>query len=146
MSFQFWRRWLIVVTGGVLIYGFSLIVLPNVAKSFFSTMMFSSPDAMGVFDEAANDYITFVHSVLGAVLIGWMLTVLYIVIGSFQPGQRHTWNTLAAAIGTWYIIDSGYSLYSGAVAHAIFNTLFLLLFVIPLAATYGYFRAEASLT
>lgn len=142
MSFQFWRRWLMGVTGGVIVYGLSLILLPGVARGLFNGLFFSSPEMAHLFIEETNIYTVFAHSILGAVLVGWMLTFMCILLWSFRPGNRDAWNTLVVSVVGWYIIDTGYSLYAGVMAHAVFNTAFLVLFAVPLAATYRYVRTD----
>ena len=140
MSFQFWRRWLIVVTGGVIVYGFSFILLPDLTQSLFNIIFFSSADASRLFSEDANAYIAFAHGVLGAVMIGWMVALLPILAGPFKQGQRSAWNAIGFSVLVWYVVDTAFSLYSGVPANALFNTAFLVLFAIPLAATYRHFR------
>jgi hypothetical protein len=138
MSIQFWQRWLIVVTGGVILYGFSLILLPDVMQNLFNTLFFSAPGA--TYSADAQAYITLAQGVLGAVVIGWMLMVMSILVGAFRRGERSAWNTLALSLLCWFVIDTGFSLAVGNVAHALFNLLFLVMFAIPLAATYRQFR------
>lgn len=140
MSFQFWRRWLILVTGGVILYALILIFLPEPMKNLFEQLFFSHESPIAA-NQGARSSATFVYGVLGAVLIGWMTTLLLLLIGPFQRPQRDIWNTLTVSIIVWYVIDSGFSVVIGIVSHALFNTGFLILFAIPLAATYRYARA-----
>lgn len=133
-----WWRWLLVVTAGTLVFGLALMVLPQVMLPFFNILFFGSPD--NPFDAAATRYITFTYGVLGAVMVGWAIALLYIVLKPFRRGEREAWNALAWSIGIWYLIDSVFSLYSGFGANALFNTAFLVLFAIPLAATYREFH------
>lgn len=140
MSFQFWQRWLMAVTGGVMVYSAALILLPTVMQGLFNTLFFASSDLAGQFSDAANAYITFVYGVLGAVIIGWMVTFMSLLISAFQYAQRSTWRTLLLSVVIWYLIDSGFSLSVGNPAHALFNTAFLILFAIPLAATYQHLQ------
>lgn len=140
MSFQFWRRWLIVATCGVIVYGFSFILFPDLTQSLFNIIFFGSADASQSFSNEANAYIAFAHGVLGAVMIGWMVALLPILLGPFGQGQRSAWNAIAFSLIEWYGIDTVFSLHSGVPANALFNTALLVLFAIPLAATYGYFR------
>lgn len=134
MSFQFWQRWLIVVTGGVILYGFGLIFLPHLMHTLFNTLFFSSSDSIRDFADESHNFIPFVYGVLGAVIIGWMVTLMSILLTAFH--QPFAWRTLTLSIGLWYLIDTGFSLYLGSVAHAVFNTVFLGLFAVPLAALY----------
>lgn len=140
MSFQFWRRWLMAVTGGVMVYSAALILLPTVMQRLFDTLFFASPDLATQFGAEANAYIRFVYGVLGAVIIGWMVTFMSLLIGAFQHPQRSTWRTLTLSIAVWFVVDSGFSVAIGIVPHAIFNIGFLILFAIPLAATYRQLR------
>ena len=140
MSFQFWQRWLIVVTVGVIVYGFSFILLPDLTQSLFNIIFFSSADASRQFSDQANDYIAFAHGVLGAVMIGWMVALLPILTGTFREGERSSWNAIAFSVLVWYVVDTAFSLYSGVPANALFNTAFLVLFAIPLVATYRHFQ------
>lgn len=135
MTFQFWRRWLMLVTIGVMVYGLSLIVFPGAARDLFNALFFSSSETAHLFIEENNVYTVFAHSILGAVLVGWMLTFMCVLIWSFQPGNRHAWNTLAVSVIGWFVIDTGYSIYAGVIAHALFNCAFLVLFALPLAMT-----------
>lgn len=141
MSFQFWRQWLIVVTGGVMVYALSLILLPEISQSLLNTLFFSQ-DVRVAFGENEKTYITFLYGVLGAVIVGWMTTLMFLLIGPFQRPQREIWNTLTASILIWYVVDSGFSVVIDVIPHAIFNTGFLILFAVPLAASYHYVQAE----
>lgn len=142
MSFQFWRRWLIVVTGGVIVYGFSLIVLPHTMHTFFNALFFSSSDAIHAIAEETPEFIALVYGVLGAVIIGWMTALMSLLMGAFQQGQRSAWNTLTLSVALWYALDTGFSLYLGSVAHALFNTIFFVMFALPLGATYRQFYGD----
>ncbi len=129
-----------VVTGGVMIYSAALILLPTVMQQLFDTLFFASPDLAAQFGAEANAYIRFVYGVLGAVIIGWMVTFMSLLVGAFQYPQRSTWRTLTLSVVVWFVVDSGFSVAIGVMPHAIFNIGFLILFAIPLAATYRQLR------
>jgi hypothetical protein len=145
MSFQFWRRWLIVVTGAVIVYGFGLMLFSAAMQNLFVALFFPTMIPADLAGEAVGDYLHLVHGVLGAVIVGWMITLLALLITAFNEGQRSTWIILALSIGAWFVIDSGFSLLIGVPAHALFNVGFLILFVIPLAATYRPRETTASI-
>lgn len=145
MTFQFWKRWLMAVTSGVIVYGLSLILLPDMARNVFNGLFFSSPETAHLFTEETNVYTVFAHSILGAVLVGWMLTFMCLLTWSFRPDNRPAWNTLAVSVIGWFVIDTGYSLYAGVIAHVLFNCAFLVLFAVPLAATYRHFHTSSHL-
>lgn len=68
--------------------------------------------------------------------------MLSILITIFPHDPRRACYTIALSILIWFSVDSGFSLYAGSVAHAVFNTLFLVLFAIPLIGIYRYFQRE----
>jgi len=140
---QFWWGWLVVVVCSVIIFNVGLVIAPNLMQQFFNVMFFSSSKAYTDFGNAATLYVEFVYGVLGAVMIGWMTTLLYILVGSFRSRQREAWWAIAAPIVVWFAVDSWLSISTGFWQNAVFNTLFLVLFIIPLAATYRYFNASS---
>lgn len=143
---QVWWRWLVLVVCGVMIFSLGMVVAPNLIQQFFDIMFFSSSQAHTAFGDAATSYIKFVYGVLGAVMIGWMTTLLCILVGSFRRGEREAWWAVATSIVVWFTIDSGLSVLTGFWQNAVFNTLFLILFVIPLAATYQHFNGSSRST
>ncbi len=142
MSIQFWRKWLIVVTGAVIVYGLCLILLPQVMHTLFNALFFSSSEVVRRLGEEADFFIALIYGVLGAVIVGWMTALMSILMSDFQ---RNTWNTITLSVVIWYILDTGFSLVIGSVSHALFNTLFFVLFAIPLGATYRQLREVGAL-
>jgi hypothetical protein len=132
----FWWRWLIVVSVGVILFSLGFIFLPDSIHSLYSIIL--NQDM--VFAEEAMHYLRLVYGVLGSVMLGWMIVVLFILLGAFRRGERGAWNAITLSIVIWFVLDSGYSVYTGFVGNAIFNAAFLVLFAIPLAATYRHFQ------
>jgi len=137
---RLWWGWLLLATLGVALFGLALIILPEAMQRFFGWVLFSGQHAPIELSARANEYVIFIYGVLGAVMVGWCVTLLALLLGPFRRGERAGWDTLALSITTWYVIDSGWSLWSGFWENAALNTLFLLLFAIPLAATYRAFH------
>lgn len=142
MSIKFWQRWLIVVTGGVIVYGLMLILLPQTTHTLFNTLFFASSESIRRIGTDSSHYVALVYGVLGAVIIGWMVTIMALLISSFPTQPRNTWNIITLSVVTWYIIDSGFSLVIGSLAHVLFNTGFFVLFAVPLIALYGHLRRK----
>lgn len=139
-SQTFWWRWLMAVTIGTVLFGLSMIFLPDLVQDGFNLLLFSEVDAGGRFDAFTADYIQFVYGVLGAVMVGWGILIGLIVVGPFRRGEREAWNQLAISLSVWFVVDSAYSLYSGYPGNAALNTVFFILFAVPLAATYRQFH------
>ncbi|MBW4687573.1 MAG: hypothetical protein KME40_21280 [Komarekiella atlantica HA4396-MV6] len=137
--FRFWWYWLIIATCGVTIFGISLVILPDFMQLFFNAMFFSPLQAHTTFSNIAHSYIKFLYGVLGAVMVGWSVTLLFILVGPFHRGQREAWYAMTVSVLVWFMLDSSLSISTGFWQNAVFNTIFLVFFAIPLTATYMYF-------
>jgi hypothetical protein len=139
----FWIRWLYAVTLVVILLGGSMVLMPGVAREFFSILFYY---ALGGFQArypaAANEYIIFAHGVLGAVMVGWGASMLLVLRGPFCRCDSDGWALLAVPMLTWFVADTGFSLYTGFWQNAILNSVLLVLFAIPLAATRKYFNGK----
>ncbi|MFH1719834.1 MAG: hypothetical protein ABIJ25_09685 [Pseudomonadota bacterium] len=136
----FWWRWLVVATCAVLVFGLSMVLLPEPTQKLFNYIYLSSPQGSTTFGESAIAYITFISAVLGAVMFGWSVALLYVLFGPFRRRQIEGWRTLAVSLVAWFIPDTAFSLWSGFWQNAVLNTIMLVLFLIPLAATYEMFK------
>lgn len=136
----FWWRWLMGATFATILFSFALILFPDQLQTFFNWLFFTLTDRDVVLGETAVHYISFIYKVLGAVMIGWMITVLFLLLGPFRKGDPMAWNTITTSIVIWFVGDSVASILSGFAMNAVFNIGFLVLFIIPLAATYRQFK------
>jgi len=133
----FWWRWLVVVTVGVILFGLGMVLAPSFTRSFFGLLLFSSSDRIDAFGGPAVAYITLVHAVLGAMMFGWGIALLFIVLGPFRRGSSEAWLTSTVSLVAWFVPDTLFSLWSGFWQNAALNAVFIVLFAIPLSATYG---------
>jgi hypothetical protein len=139
----FWIRWLYAVTLIVILLGGSMVLMPSVAREFFSMLFYFAPGQFQVrYPADANEYIIFAHGVLGAVMLGWGASMLLVLRGPFCRRDSDGWALLAGPMLTWFVADTGFSLYTGFWQNAILNSVLLLLFAIPLAATRKYFHGK----
>lgn len=139
----FWFRWLVVVIVGAMLFGISMVLSPDFIRRFFGLLFYTSANGLdNRFGIAAIAYITLVHGVLGAVMFGWGMALLMILLGPFRRGSREGWLILSVSLAAWFVPDTLFSLWTGFWQNAVFNLLFALLFAIPLAATYGEFRND----
>lgn len=141
-QFKFWWRWLVAATIGVMLFGISLVLFPSLARQGFSLMVFATPDFVDSFQQEAVNYITLTHGVMGAVMFGWGVGMMFTLFSQFRTGERTGWLAIAVALTAWYLPDTAISLWTGFWQNAVLNTVFILLFAIPLAATYKTFRAK----
>jgi hypothetical protein len=134
--FAFWQRWLVVVTLGWIVFSMALVIAPGLTRQIFSLLIYTSPSRIDGFGGEAVAYISLLHAVLGAMMLGWSVACLCIVIGPFKRMSFQAWAMLAGPLMAWFIPDTVYSLWSGFWQNAAFNGVFIALFAVPLMATY----------
>ena len=138
-QFLFWWRWLIVVTVGILLFGIGMVLAPAVTRRFFSLLLFSSSESLSAFGAPVVAYITLVHGVLGAVMFGWGVALLLILLGPFRGGAKEGWLILVGSLLAWFVPDTVLSCWLGYWQNAVFNATLAMLFAVPLGATHRAF-------
>lgn len=138
----FWVGWLLIVCIGVVIVGLALVFAPGLAINGFSLLVYGDMSQLGLFGQRAVHYISLAHAVLGGVMVGWGTSLVLVVRGPFAAGAGIGWRIVAASVLAWFVPDTAYSLWSGFWQNAALNLFVLVLFAIPLAATYRS-RTEA---
>ena len=136
----FWRGWLSVASIVVAGFGLALVVVPSLGGWLFGWLLFGSPDALAGLGARADAYIRLVHGVLGAVMFGWAIALLMVVLGPFGRKSRLAWSTIAVSLAVWFVLDTSLSLISGFWPNAALNLALAVLFAVPLAATFGAFH------
>ncbi len=136
---DFWRRWLIVACLVVLVFGAALVILAAPAQQAFESTYLAPRSAVPLGPDAV-EYTAFMGAVLGSVMVGWAALLLFVLNGPFRRQETAAWNMLAVSLIAWYLPDTAYSLISGFWQNAVLNTGMLVLFVIPLAATFKRFH------
>ena len=138
-KFLFWWRALIAVDAGVILFGLSMVLLPGLILQFFGLVIYSSADSLSAFGDAPARYIVLLHGVLGAVMFGWGIALLFVLLGPFRRHANEGWLTVTVSIAAWFIPDTAFSLWSGFWQNAILNSVFAVAFAVPLLAARRYF-------
>jgi len=144
MSHRFWDGWLITVAASVIVFSVSLVVLPQLSQSLFDSLFARQLAAHQPFAPSAASYVRFVYGVLGAVMIGWMVSLLFLIAGPFRERTRGGWYAVSVSVLVWFVVDSSFSIWVGFWENAAFNTGFLLLFAPPIIATSRRCLAEGT--
>ena len=131
---RFWISWLSAVAGGVVLFGLALVAAPEFARQGFSLLVYSSARTIDAFGQEPVRYISLTHAVIGGVMVGWGVALLYVVKSLLSKGSRIGWNLVALSVAAWFVPDTGYSLWSGFWQNALLNTVFFSLFALPLWA------------
>lgn len=138
-----WFWWLFVAITGVMVFGLSMILSPDLIRRFFGLLLYSSADFMlSTFEPAAVAYITLTHGVLGTVMFGWGAALLLVLSGPFRRGSREGWVILSVSIAAWWVPDTWFSLQMGFWQNAVLNLVFAVLFAVPLIATRGLLKTD----
>jgi hypothetical protein len=136
-SFSFWQRWLFVVALIIVVFGVFMAVLNGTA--LFDWLFNNQIDPVFWGDTAVADnaqtFQRFVYGVLGATVAGWGVFIAFIAHYPFRQKEKWAWNCVLAGVLLWFLIDTPISLYFQVNFNAAFNTLLLVLVILPLAFT-----------
>ena len=130
-----WINWLTAVSVCVIAFGLFLVLAPSLARQGFSLLVYAAPTQIDAFGDEQVRYISLAHAVIGGVMVGWGVAMLYATRALLAKGQREGWHVIAFSVAAWYVPDTAYSIYSGFWQNAVLNTAFILLFAVPLWAT-----------
>lgn len=141
-SQRFWWRLLVAVTASLMMFGLILVVMPDFTLQGFSLLMYASAEHVTTFGSEAVAYIKLVTAVLGAVMFGWGVTLMFLALGPLRRGSKDAWRMFVVSLAAWFLPDTAYSLLSGFWQNAVLNAGFALMFAIPLAALRSYAAHE----
>jgi len=124
-------------------YAVSLVVAGSVASRLFDVLGFGMRSG-AIPEGPPREHVLFVYGVLGSVLVGWMVLVAAIAAGPLRTGEAWAWPALALSVGTWFVLDTGFSLAVGSWQHAAFNLCFLAALGVPLVGWRSASRIRGS--
>lgn len=132
-----WKTWMTAWCGVVIVFGIVLATAASPATDaparLAVTIIAGAPTT---FDSAL---LRFAFSLMGALSIGWGLTVLAMT----RAEGMALWRAVGAAVIVWYVIDSAASVATGFPRNAVSNTLLLALFLVPATGAGLWRRARA---
>ena len=131
--FTLWHRWLQVSQILLILFGLLFAFLgTSSALSPMTHPILSAFWVGGEIPENSREFAFFSFGLMGALSaalgeLGWF-------VARYGIGQRQkwAWNGLLAAVVLWYLIDGFVSIYAGVAINVAFNTVFLLMIVVPL--------------
>ena len=129
---DFWRNWMTVWCWAVGLFGIILAGGSFEVTSGPVRIIFDLLNGSGKFD--LNSPLRFSLAVLGAVTIGWSITLLAAVRAANQLGKKlgkPIWVLATASAVTWFVIDSILSIATGFGLNAIPNTLYIVAYLLP---------------
>ncbi|HEX2542027.1 MAG TPA: hypothetical protein VHM00_13200 [Caldimonas sp.] len=111
------------------------IVFPGFARGAFGWLVYADVKRIAGFPPEAVRYASFLHGVIGAVMVGWAVLLLLIVRGPLAAGSPWAWQAVAASLAAWFLPGTLFSAASGVWRNVALNVLFMAAFAVPLAAT-----------
>ncbi len=127
----FWRNWLLLWCMAVILFG---IVLAGAAFEASSGPARAAFTLIGrPLPEMPDSLHRFLLALIGAVTIGWGLTLLAAIRTAAAP-SRPLWVGLTVAVLVWYVVDSLLSVVTGFPLNAVSNTVLLAGFLLPVLA------------
>ena len=131
----FWRGWLYIWCGLVIIFGLVLAGGGLAATSGAADMLFGvlgGPD-----DLTWTPHLRFSVALMGAVTMGWGLTFVATFMAAHRLGDQAglIWRLATLGVIVWFVIDSALSVATGFALNAVSNAGLLVGYLIPLLAT-----------
>ena len=114
--------------------------LPGLGERVFNLVYFQQLTSPVPAPAPVAGYIQFANGIIGAVMAGWMFTVIMLARGPFLAGQALAWRTIAYPLAGWYAVDTAFSIAHGVWGNVLLNTGTALMFGIPLVASRKHFR------
>lgn len=133
--FDFWQKWLLAV--GLIVIAFGLIIALLSCTPLFSVSNGLVDDVFwqGGVPAGLDQYRLWVHGMLGATMVGWGITLAYIVLNPFRRREKWSWNAIAVGLAVWFVLDTFMSAYTQAYFNVGVNVLLAVLAGIPLLMT-----------
>ncbi|MCG8491303.1 MAG: hypothetical protein MI743_06785 [Sneathiellales bacterium] len=127
-----WFRCLLTGLLGLVLFSLAMIFWPVGIHLLFDWIAFEGSPPPPLMEPAAREYLGFVYGVMGAIMLGWSGTLLYIAKGPLRDGKNWAWNAIALPLTLWFIADSLHSILTGFWQNAVFNLAFYILLGLPL--------------
>lgn len=127
-----WHRLLEIALLTTLALGVAQILLSGPMQAMWNLLFFGRVAAPDRFSTEAMAYIVFLYGVMGAVLAGFAVALLGIARGPLRRGERWAWWTIFGAVGAWFVLDVGFSLWTGYWPNALLNLGFAAVLFLPL--------------
>ena len=141
--FELWVQWLKFSGYALVLFGLVMAFL-NATPVFalFNDRIDPVFWAGGGIDQGTLAFRTWVYAAWGATIAGWGVSLLFVIQNAFAKQERWSWFAITLGLGLWYVLDTGMSAYFDVSFNVAFNNLILVIIIIPLVASYRYFRSK----
>jgi hypothetical protein len=134
--FSFWQKWLFVV--GIIISVFGVLMAFLSGTSLFDVVNRQIDSAFwntNVIDDMTRKFQQWVYGAWGATIAGWGIILTSIARYPFSRKERWAWDSLVFGVLAWFILDTLISMIHEVYFNVVFNTVLLILGMLPLMFT-----------
>jgi hypothetical protein len=139
-KFSFWQKWLFVIGLLITVFGIMMAFLNGTPLfALFNSQV--DPAFWGTegIAENARTFQQWIYGVLGATVAGWGIFMAFIAHYPFKRREKWSWTCLVVGLLLWYLVDTAISLNFRVYFNAVFNTVLLILVMLPVILTRKYF-------
>jgi hypothetical protein len=119
---------LVAAVAGTAVFGAALVLAPSQARQGFGLLMYADAAHIDGFGPEAVAYVTLLHGVLGAVMLGWAIALLALLRGPWRGAPAQARAVVALSVGGWFLVDTAFSASVGAWPNVALNCVFGALF------------------
>jgi hypothetical protein len=139
-EFSFWQIWLFAVGALLTVFGIVMAFFSGTAvfelfNSQVDPVFWRTEDIA----DNARRFQQWIYGVLGATVAGWGVFVTFVAHYPFRKKEKWSWDCLVVGLLLWYLTDTAISLNFKVYFNAVFNTVLLVLVMLPVIFTRRYF-------
>ena len=141
-KFIFWQKWLtyanvITIAVGLLVAFGGNSIFFKIHNNYTKDVFLSGYE----FDQNILELKNWLFGIIGGTIVGFHILMVMISENSFKKKEKWAYKTMWYGLLSWFIIDSGISIYYGAIHNVIIiNLVALVLIGIPLIMTKNEFK------
>ncbi len=135
-TFSFWQRWLLAI--GLIITVFGIVIALISGTPLFDLFNHRIDPAFwgtNTVDDVTKQFQQWIYGVWGATIAGWGIFVTYIARYPFKNKERWALNCIAFGLVVWFILDTSLSFFYKVYFNVAFNTVLLVLAMLPVVFT-----------
>ena len=144
--FRFWQKWL--TYANIMTIGVGLLVAFAGNSIFFEIHNHYTKEGFlngSEFEPNILELKNWLFGIIGGTIVGFHILMVMISENAFKKKEMWAYRAMWYGLLSWFLIDSGISIYYGAVHNVILiNIVALILIGIPLVMTRKAFKHEAS--
>ena len=144
-QFNFWQKWLtyanlLTVFVGIAVAFAGNSILFEIHNEYTKEVFFEGAE----FSPEVLTMKNWLFGIIGGTIVGFHILMIMISENAFKRKELWAYKTLWFGLLTWFVIDSGISLYYGAIHNLlIINIVALILIGLPLIMTRNVFKKSS---